>query len=286
MADQLTPTHAIRTEIGSAAGPLAALVGEAPAAGLSLLLLPGYTGSKEDFLPLIDPLADAGIRGVAVDQPGQFESPGPADEASYSPSALGEVMASVVRELAAAGPVVLLGHSYGGLVARAAVLAGAPIAGLVLLCTGPAGFTCGARLDALNAGETMLRELGREVAFGLILPAGAADSPIDAFKRQRMLATSDSCLLGMGRSLRTEPDRVDELAGALAAAFVESSRRVAVIAGEGDDAWPLPDQRAMARRLGTELVLIPGAAHSPAVENPGAVLDVLIPLIRQWTGHP
>ena len=58
---------------------------------------------------------------------------------------------------------------------------------------------------------------------------------------------------------------------------------VAVIAGQDDDAWPLTDQTDMAVRLGTELVIVEGAAHSPAVENPGGLLDVMLPLIRAWT---
>ena len=42
---------------------------------------------------------------------------GPDDEAAYQPAALGVVIAELVGKLAAeGGPVVLLGHSYGGLV--------------------------------------------------------------------------------------------------------------------------------------------------------------------------
>jgi pimeloyl-ACP methyl ester carboxylesterase len=40
----------------------------------------------------------------------------------------------------------------------------------------------------------------------------------------------------------------------------------------------------MATRLGTELVVIDDAAHSPAVENPAGLLAVLLPLLRAWTG--
>ncbi len=44
------------------------------------------------------------------------------------------MVAELVGKLASEGsPVLLMGHSYGGLVARAAVLAGAPVAGLTLL---------------------------------------------------------------------------------------------------------------------------------------------------------
>ena len=72
---------------------------------------------------------------------------------------------------------------------------------------------------------------------------------------------------------------VDDLRRALAA----GGTPVAVIAGEQDDAWPLPDQRDMAHRLGTDLVLIRGAAHSPAVENPEGLLAVLVPLLQGWS---
>ncbi len=59
-----------------------------------------------------------------------------------------------------------------------------------------------------------------------------------------------------------------------------------MLAGEHDDAWPLDEQRDMARRLGTELVLLPGAAHSPAVENPDGLVSVLVDLVRRWTARP
>src|SRR4249919_2471464 len=128
MREQLTPTTAVRTTRASPAGPLAALDTHPDDDGSStagtVLLLPGYTGSKEDFAPILDPLAANGFRAVAIDLPGQYESPGPDDEAAYAPMALGAVCAVVARDLAAGGRLVLLGHSFGGLVARGAALAG------------------------------------------------------------------------------------------------------------------------------------------------------------------
>jgi len=47
------------------------------------LLVPGYTGSKEDFMPLLRPLASAGIRAIAIDQRGQYESAWAGDSAGY-----------------------------------------------------------------------------------------------------------------------------------------------------------------------------------------------------------
>ena len=82
---------------------------------------------------------------------------------------------------------------------------------------------------------------------------------IAQFLRRRFVSSRAAGPLGMGAALRTEPDRVEELAATLRG----SDAPVAVIAGENDDAWPVPDQRDMAARLGTELVIIPDAAHSP-----------------------
>ena len=45
-----------------------------------VLLVPGFTGSKEDFAPLLPLLADAGWSAGTYDQRGQFESPGAADD--------------------------------------------------------------------------------------------------------------------------------------------------------------------------------------------------------------
>ena len=282
-ADQLSPTAAARTTLPGTHGPLAALIATADRAAGTVLLLPGYTGSKEDFAPILDPLAAGGLTAVTVDLPGQHESEGPDEEAAYTPARLGEEGAALVERLRADGPVMLLGHSFGGLVARGAVLAGAQIAGLVLLCSGPSAFRSGERYDALIAGEPLMREHGHEVAYYLAAAEGQAarKSPtpeMAEFLRLRFVSSRAASLLGMGAALRTEPDRVGELAASLR----ESGTPVAVIAGENDDAWPVPDQRDMAARLGTELVIIPHAAHSPAVENPGALLAVLLPLLHGW----
>jgi pimeloyl-ACP methyl ester carboxylesterase len=285
--DQLTETAASPAVLPSALGSLAALdTGPARAGHPIVLLLPGYTGSKEDFIPILDPLRDKGFRGIAVDLPGQYESPGPDDEAAYWPLALGEVMAGVAADLAEQAPVVLLGHSYGGLVARGAVLAGAPIAGLVLLCSGPAAFHSGQRLSSLQVGEPVLRAQGKAVVYDGTVAVDRAErkvvrTAVAEFLRRRFLASTTAGLLGMGRALQTEPDRVDQLRQALVVTGVPA----AVLAGRDDDAWPLTDQQDMAIRLGTELVLIEQAAHSPAVENPDGLLAVLLPLLSGWLGR-
>src|SRR3954464_3935010 len=133
------PAEAHRERLPVATGDLAALVAEPPQdvpLRASVLLVPGYTGSKEDFLPILGPLARAGHRAVAIDLRGQHESGGPEDAAAYTIDALAKDVAAVLAGLRA--PVHLVGHSFGGLVCRRVVLDGARPRTLTLLGSGPA----------------------------------------------------------------------------------------------------------------------------------------------------
>ncbi|CAM4132827.1 alpha/beta fold hydrolase [Kibdelosporangium persicum] len=285
-ASQITAHGADHVELPGRHGPLAALRRPVPGQTPIALLVPGYTGSKEDFAPLIDPIADAGIEPIAIDLPGQYDSPGPIDLEAYLPASLGGMVAEVVGKLAADGrPVLLLGHSYGGLVSRGAVLAGAPVRGLTLLSSGPGELPVGPRRKMLDLAEPVLREHGIETLAEfrramyendpawLQLPAELRE-----FLTYRFRRTSRECLLGMAVGLRTEPDLVDSLARRL-----ETSATPCLVAcGAADDAWPISAQRDMAERLDADFAVIPGARHSPAVENPEALLGVLLSTWRMW----
>lgn len=280
---RLSPHHAERVDLPGRYGHLAALRGRAHGdrAG-TVLLLPGYTGSKEDFAPLLDPITDGGFDVLAVDLPGQHESPGPEVETEYLPSMLAADVVDLVEKLAADGErPLLLGHSFGGLVARGAVLAGAPVAGLTLLDSGPSELPDGERRSALLGGAPVLREHGIEAAWqyrigGLaLLPRWQhASEEQRSFERRVFLATSPTSLLGMGQALLDEPDLTD----ALAAALDRGGIPAAVVCGENDDAWSTRTQQAMAERLGARFAVVPAAAHSPNVENPDELLAVLLPL--------
>lgn len=275
---QLTATAAVRRVFAGDGLDLVALVAEpAGPADAVVVLLPGYTGSKEDFAPLLDPLAAAGIEAVALDLPGQHGAPGPSSPADHSPDALAAhvvLLAGALRSERPEAPVHLLGHSYGGLVARAAVLtAPAAFDSLVLLDSGPAAIG-GGRRALVEALEPVLAASGVEAVYEASQRIARQDprfeeppAALGAFLRARFLATSAANLDGVGRAIRVEADRVDDLAATGVATLV--------VCGADDDAWPVPLQREMAARLDAAFAVVPDAGHSPAVENPAALLPVL-----------
>jgi pimeloyl-ACP methyl ester carboxylesterase len=150
------PDGVRRTTIQTSRGAFAALEA-VPGSGVcerdAALLLPGYTGSKEDFLAILDLLADGSRQVVAIDMRGQYETPGAPESDGYLASALGADVAAVIH---ATGAKHLLGHSYGGLVARETVLAGVRGASFTLMSSGPGALT-GPRAKELRA---MLATLG------------------------------------------------------------------------------------------------------------------------------
>jgi pimeloyl-ACP methyl ester carboxylesterase len=250
-------------------GPVAVLdAGDGPA----VLFVPGYTGTKEDFARLLPLLAGAGLRAVAMDLPGQFETPGPDDPAAYTPDALSRSVLAVADQL---DRPHLVGHSFGGLVSRAAVIADPDkVRSLVLMGSGPSAIG-GDRRERMAALEPVLRAGGMPAVYDALETIAAGDPvwssmPVEQrdFLRTRFLAGSAAALQGMGDALRAEPDRTRELAAA--------GRPLLVLYGEHDDAWSPAAQAAMADRLGAPTAMIADAIHSPAAQQPAATARALL----------
>ncbi|MFD3495086.1 alpha/beta fold hydrolase [Streptomyces sp. NPDC058690] len=241
------------------------------------LLLPGYMGSKEDFIALLEPLSTAGYRIVAVDGRGQYETEGTDRQETY---AQGELARDVLAQAAALdvggdGAVHLLGHSLGGQIARAAVLLDAsPFRSLTLMSSGPAQVT-----EAQQLKVKMLSDALATLSMAEVWEAmRALDPPEDAATdgeglRRRWLRHRSAQLIATGRQLVTEPDRVAELAAV--------PLPVHVLSGERDDTWPVPLLDTMAQRLGAHRTRIAGAEHSPNTDRPEQTAAALVSF---WDG--
>lgn len=249
---------------------------------LPALLVPGYTGSKEDFLAVLDSLAAAGRRVVAIDLRGQYQSgPAPASDGYRLDRLADDVVAVAAAIGGSAGRVHLLGHSFGGLVVRQAAITQADrFSSLTLLGSGP-GTIGGERAAALRelldylrpagADRTALAPMIADLWESRLRPQAVADgtsAEIVEFLRDRTLGNCPVGLVEMATQLLDCPDRTDHLAQL-------SGLPMLVSYGEHDDAWPPAVQDAMARRLDAERVCIPGAAHSPAVEAPETTAAML-----------
>lgn len=274
----------VRTSLGS----FAALCAD-PAGGVgdrqAALLVPGYTGSKEDFLAVLESLAAAGRAVTAIDLRGQYESHHAADRSGYALDRLANDIIALATALAAdSGRVHLLGHSFGGLVARQAALTEpSAFLSLTLLGSGPSAIG-GMRARALRDLLDHLRPAGDDKGvLGAMIAAvwetqmrpqaEAEGTPPDIIDFLRKRATL-SCPLGlseMASQLLTCPDLTVELVCAATTATFP----ILVSYGENDDAWPTDVQDLMAKRLHAERVCIPGAAHSPAVEAPETTAAML-----------
>jgi pimeloyl-ACP methyl ester carboxylesterase len=267
------PSGIQATRLSTKRGDLAALVG-APTGDVRrapALLVPGIMGSKEDFIAVLAPLAAAGHPVTALDQRGQYESPGTDDQTAYDVAALAEDVVEVASALGE--PVHLVGHSFGGLVSRAAALASpAALRSLTLLDSGPSAVPEPSSTNlALLAQAIPLMEL--EQIWGAKRALDAQNEPepptpeMEEWLRRRFLANHPTSLRRIAEQLLVEPDRVDELAAL--------DLPILVAYGETEDAWPPPVQEAMADRLAAAHIVISRAGHSPAADQPEVTAQVL-----------
>ena len=258
--------------------PLAHLLW-APAAGMParppVLLLHGIGGGGQAWGDAGSAtgaaLAAAGHLTLAVDFPGYGRSP------TIEPFDLAGLARSVITliDQLGAGPVVLVGHSMGGMVAQElAALAPDRLAGLVLASTSPAfgkpggdwqrGFLQ-SRLAPLDAGLGMAglaaQLVPAMVAPGTALPLLAAAQALMAAVPEATYRSAVTALLSFDRRAHLPAIAVPTL----------------VTTGEHDRTAPPEVSRRMAERIpGASCNTVPGAGHLLNLEQPQAFNAALL----------
>ncbi|MEO7428654.1 MAG: alpha/beta hydrolase [Acidimicrobiales bacterium] len=261
--------------IDGTGGATTLAVAEAGAGGRPLVLVHGFTGAKEDFTEWLDPLAELGWHAIAPDQRGHGDSPQPADERAYSFDGFAADLLGLLDAMSWSSAVVL-GHSMGGMVVQTAAI------------HTPEAF------DAIVLMDTTHRALGAdpalvELAISIARTEGMAalmaaqdaldgdqglDNDIDRrlkaerpgyreFSQRKMLASSPAMYASMITAITDRAaghDRLDALRSLTMPALV--------LVGEHDQPFVQPSERMAAALPNAELVVIPGAAHSPQFESP------------------
>ncbi len=113
------PDGAVKGWFDAPSGRLATLAMGDPA-DQWVVLVPGVTGSKEDFVLMLPLLAEAGYYAFSFDMAGQYESRGGGTAATratgYDHQLFADDLVAVLE--AAPGPSHVLGYSFAGTVAQ------------------------------------------------------------------------------------------------------------------------------------------------------------------------
>ena len=244
----------------------------------TVVLAHGWTLTHESWLPVVAPLVAGGIRVVTYDQRGHGGSSPLRGETSVR--VLGDDLAAVLDVVAPHGPVILGGHSMGGMTAMA--YAGlhpddfrSRVVGVVLVSTSAddlqnrlgaveaRAMAVAARLPRLPAGRFVTLKGQRRLLFGI-----DPDPAHEQLTRDMVAGTS---LPTMGRFFDAlgEHDESEAL-GAL------DGIPTIVLVGDHDKLTPPRHSHRLAELVPhAELRELPGRGHMLVYEATDEVLDAL-----------
>jgi pimeloyl-ACP methyl ester carboxylesterase len=302
---ELPPTSSVRT-VQTRAGVDVHVETVGPEdADLTVVFAHGYMQDMATFYFLRKAIAEAGDRGLSLravlyDQPGHGRS-GPLPRNELGIDDLAEVLHDVLDAAAPRGPLVLVGHSMGGMTLQCFARLH-PIAfrervkGVAFLSSSAAGLdtvetkpmralrrlrrtvlpmlqqVAGWTPDLIDRSRLLAGDLAwlltRRAAFGHVDPPASLVSLVERMNRR----TSIQSIVGYARAIldHDETATLPQFAGLPAL----------IVVGDADLLTPPEHSRRLAAALGgSRFVLIPEAAHSPQLEYPGEISQLLLEMI-------
>lgn len=257
---RILPVGTVRDVFAAPSGPLARIVLGAGERG-RVVMAPGVTGSKEDFLLMLPLLADAGYRVEAFDLAGQYESAaaGPAPDHAYDYDLFVDDLIAVLED--GPTPAHVLGYSFAGLVAQLALLRRPELfASLTLLAVPPA------------TGQVFrgVKRIGRFSS--LASPRVGASLLLWGIRNNLNGVPPQRLAFVRSRFALTRRDSVDDIVGLMkrmpeVTADVRATGIPILVAVGSHDLWPTAQFAAHAEALGATLAVY-DTGHSPCETAP------------------
>lgn len=302
---ELPPTNAVRTVVSHDGVPVHVETVGPENADLTVVLAHGYLQDDSTFYFQRKAIAEAAaggasVRAVLYDQPGHGRS-GPLPRTEYSIDDLAETMYDVIAAVASRGPLLLVGHSMGGMTIQALArrrpgFFAERVKGVVFLSSSPAG------LDTVETKPMRaLRRVRRTVLPMLQQITGWTPQLIDRARllsgdigwlvtRRAAFASADppSSLVSLVERMNRHTP-VQSVVGYVRAILDHdetavlpqfSGIPVLVAVGDSDLLTPPGHSRRLAEAIrGARFVLVAEAAHSPQLEYPGEISQLLLEMI-------
>lgn len=297
VSPELAATH-VSTVAAADGVPLVVEEVGARDAPLTVVLVHGFCLAMESWHFQREVLAARpGTRVVLYDQRGHGRS-GTPRQASCTIDQLGRDLQEVLGTVVPRGPVVLVGHSMGGMTVMALArqrpdLFAARVVGVGLLSTAADGLALGrlglsarnpvvAGLRRVSRVRPSLLKLGRAPVDALISPLLRAMSYGDRHLSPAVAQLSETLIAAT--AVRTIADFLPTLSDhdEHAALPVLAGRPVLVLCGDADRLTPLRQARVIADEIGeADLVVAPGAGHLVQLEQPSLVNHALDRLLER-----